>query len=656
MIRGFLAAAFLALGTANAQAQDGLSDTPPEAVSIEHFARLPAFSAPALSPDGRHVAFLRLDSGNNLVGVLELDADADVRWFDLGEQKARDVRWASDGAILVTVTATAAMARGIGRQAVEIGGIFHIQIDGGAEPRQLLSDTRLVGWNVSLAEIEAIDWDRGKVFMSAQGRLGRNMNYKDVPRLLFEIDAETGRSRLAERGDGETRSWIFNDEAQAVGRVRADWTGINQKIETRAGGSYRTIRREERREDMVWIAGMAPEGGDFVVEGGRERESLRTIDPATGGETGILLTADNREIRSVRVDPYTNRVVAGLTGEDSRAHWFDDDLAGWEAALSNAVPDTHAHIADWSRDRSVMLVRTSDPRFPADYYIFKPETMSLDFLASGYPELRRVRLPARERFSYRARDGVTIPAFLTVPDQDGPHPLVLLPHGGPASYEQPGYDWMAHGLAARGYAVLQPDFRGSGGYGLQWQFAGHGEWGVGVMQHDLTDGVRALIEEGVADPGRVCIAGASYGGYAALAGAAFTPELYACAVAIAPVSDLADMISRSTRGGGRHAASTRYWREAMGREEGPEKLEAASPARHAEDVQAPVLLMHGEDDTVVPIRQSEIMNRALEQAGKPVRFIRFEGEDHWLSINQSRVATLSEMADFIDAHIGEEAG
>ena len=190
---------------------------------------------------------------------------------------------------------------------------------------------------------------------------------------------------------------------------------------------------------------------------------------------------------------------------------------------------------------------------------------------------------------------------------------MLLPHGGPAAADVSGYDWLAHALASRGYAVLQPNFRGSGGFGKEWEEAGHGGWGIGVMQHDLTDGVAAVIAAGIADPERICIVGASYGGYAALAGAAFTPELYRCAAAIAGVADLRDMLgfekdraadsARPCRTGGKRWAS---------RTGSPtDHLNAASPAQHAERVRAPVLLIHGRDDTVVPITQSRIMESAL---------------------------------------------
>jgi dipeptidyl aminopeptidase/acylaminoacyl peptidase len=260
-------------------------------------------------------------------------------------------------------------------------------------------------------------------------------------------------------------------------------------------------------------------------------------------------------------------------------------------------------------------------------------------------------------YRYRARDGVEIPAYLTRPlDAKGPTALVVLPHGGPAARDVGGYDWLAHALASRGYAVLQPNFRGSAGFGEKWELAGHGEWGIGVMQNDLTDGVAAVVAAGIADPERVCIVGGSYGGYAALAGAAFTPELYRCAAAIAGVADLREMLSFERDKAGPASATVAYWRQAMGVEDAKspvDHLNAASPAQHAERVRAPVLLIHGRDDTVVPIAQSRAMERALTAAGKSVQLVELDGEDHWLSRPRTRLETLQALDAFLAQHLAK---
>jgi dipeptidyl aminopeptidase/acylaminoacyl peptidase len=325
--------------------------------------------------------------------------------------------------------------------------------------------------------------------------------------------------------------------------------------------------------------------------------------------------------------------------------------------LDEAFRGEFPRIVSYSQDRSRSIVSTERPGGATAFYLYDSKQLTAKQIASAYPMLDRVKLAERAAYRYRARDGVEIPGYLTRPSgADGPTPLVLLPHGGPAARDVPGFDWLAQFLASRGYAVLQPNFRGSGGFGKEWEDAGHGEWGTGVMQHDLTDGVAALVAAGIADPERVCIVGASYGGYAALAGAAFTPELYRCAAAIAGVADLRAMLGFERGRAGFASTTVSYWRQAMGVDESGsanERLTAASPAAHAERVQAPILLIHGRDDTVVPIIQSRRMESALVDAGKSVQFVELEGEDHWLSGAKTRVETLKALDAFLAEHLAD---
>ena len=253
---------------------------------------------------------------------------------------------------------------------------------------------------------------------------------------------------------------------------------------------------------------------------------------------------------------------------------------------------------------------------------------------------------------FTARDGTMIPSIATFPvtGSPGPYPTIIMPHGGPASYDRIDFDWMAQFFANRGYLVFQPNFRGSSGFGQAFESAGDGEWGR-AMQDDLTDALDYLIAEGVTDPERVCIVGASYGGYAALAGGAFTPEKYACVVSIAGVADLEEMLDQVRRESGRRYGRLAYWEQSIAAgEANDDRLDEVSPVQFAEAFQAPVLLIHGKDDTVVPIRQSERMDRALRRAGKQVEFIKLDGEDHWLSTGETRIATLRAMDEFVRRH------
>jgi dipeptidyl aminopeptidase/acylaminoacyl peptidase len=338
-----------------------------------------------------------------------------------------------------------------------------------------------------------------------------------------------------------------------------------------------------------------------------------------------------------------------------RAHWFDSELGDMEAALQQAFGDRLALLTSWDRARSKFIVFVEGVDAGAEYYLFNSTTNQADSLGVAYPELAPFgALARREPMSYPARDGVSIPAYLTTPpNASGPLPLIVMPHGGPEVRDVGGYDWMAHLFASRGYLVLQPNFRGSIGYGLEFRNAGRGEWG-GLMQDDVTDGVQHLIDAGLADPERVCIVGWSYGGYSALSGAVKTPDLYACVVAIAPVADLPDQIRYAKDRYGTRNWVVSYWTNVIGdvREDNAQ-LVAASPARQAESVRAPVLLVHGAEDTVVPIDQSEEMRSALRRADRDVELLRLSGDDHELYRPATRLEAMQAVVAFLEEHLGE---
>jgi dipeptidyl aminopeptidase/acylaminoacyl peptidase len=223
---------------------------------------------------------------------------------------------------------------------------------------------------------------------------------------------------------------------------------------------------------------------------------------------------------------------------------------------------------------------------------------------------------------------------------------VVLPHGGPHARDTPGFDWWAQALASRGYAVLQVNYRGSSGLGADFFAAGFGEFGR-KMQTDLSDGVRHLVQDGLVDPKRVCIVGGSYGGYAALAGATLDRGVYRCAVSYAGVSDLRSDLKDSISKEGESAG--RFWLRYVGAKNIDDPLlDQRSPAAHAGDVDIPILLIHGRDDTIVTISQSRRMADALRKAGKPVELIELSSEDHWLSRGETRLQMLKATVAFLE--------
>jgi dipeptidyl aminopeptidase/acylaminoacyl peptidase len=322
--------------------------------------------------------------------------------------------------------------------------------------------------------------------------------------------------------------------------------------------------------------------------------------------------------------------------------------------LDAAFPGLSAHAISEDVARDAVIVAVEGPRKPTTYYMLDRTSHVASLIGKTYPHLDENDLGEVKPYPYTARDGLAIPAYLTLPPGRPPKslPTVIFPHGGPGARDEISFDWWAQFMANRGYAVLQPNFRGSSGYGPKFTAAGEHQWGL-KMQDDITDGVKKLIADGIADPKRICIVGGSYGGYAALAGATFTPDLYACAIGVAGVFDLPKFLHTKRTRSDNDAEVVSGWDALIGNmDSDSERLDATSPARHADHVKCPILLLHGDGDTTVPIEQSEIEEAALRSAGKNVQFVRLEGDDHYLKLGTTRVRMLKEIESFLATNIG----
>jgi dipeptidyl aminopeptidase/acylaminoacyl peptidase len=351
---------------------------------------------------------------------------------------------------------------------------------------------------------------------------------------------------------------------------------------------------------------------------------------------------------------WSGRIIGATYDADKTEFvYFDPRRQRFQSQLEASFPGHSVWIASCDREAVKSCVFTVEaPRDPPRHYFIDLATGRTQLIGSAYPGLAATDLGDERPYPYKARDGLDIPAYLTLPPgrEAKGLPLVVMPHGGPEARDRIGFDWMAQFLANRGYAVLQPNFRGSDGYGRAFRAAGFRQWGM-AMQTDLSDGVAKLVSEGIADPKRVCIFGASYGGYAALAGIALEPEVYACAVSVAGVSDLDAMLKRI----GRDSPAALYWQARIGDRRSSAdsvRIRATSPALHADKVGGPVLLLHGAQDNTVPIEQSRIMRDALLRAGKRVQFVELPGDDHQLELADTRIRILAELEQFLAASIG----
>lgn len=633
------------------------AQTPPEA-----FGRLPAVADAAISPDGRRVALATSqEDGRAGVLIVNLDQTSERTGYGVGEDmQLRAVAWADNERVAYLINQTFQPG-----QVLPPGMYFQ------GRPRRIdyfrwgtintttgrartLSTNEENPWADQGASLIApIEGDPGYARM-----IGRSLNLDRGNAALFRVNLDSGRVRPtpALGINRDTVDFVVDRNGAVAGRLDADQESNRWRLFTYDGETPRLLIEDVSRfGEPITIAGLLPDGRFVAIDtSDAGYVTLYAID-RTNGAMQVLHEVPNTDIDAALIDPWTREVVGvSWTNVESEEHYFDPVLQGVRDAIVSAGQLNAFQLVTWSQDRSRFIVYAERGLDGGAYYLFERASSSLRLLAARYPELRQVDLGERQSITFRARDGTRIPAYLTLPagDETRNLPLVLLVHGGPHARDTMDFDWWATFLASRGYAVLQPNFRGSSGYGAAWEEAGRGQWGA-LMQTDVEDGAAALVRAGIADGSRICIVGASYGGYAALAGVTLTPDRYRCGVAVAGVSDLNVMLVQTERQtGGDDSLSSDWWRASIGdRQDDRDRIRASSPVLHAARVQAPVLLIHGTDDTVVPIDQSRRMQRALENAGKEVRFVELRGDDHWLSDAPTRIQMLREIESFLAQHL-----
>lgn len=403
-----------------------------------------------------------------------------------------------------------------------------------------------------------------------------------------------------------------------------------------------------------------PDGERVYLEtntGERDLSELVLLDIATGETELVHRDPEGRvDFAGAEFSPASDALQATYYVDDRlRTYTHDADFARDLERIQQALGDRgDIYFGAVTNDESRRLVSLTSDTDPGAAYVYDRATGGVDLLYRPRPDLPVEHLAPMEPVRYTARDGLEIPAYLTLPRgrDDRALPVVILPHGGPWARDTWGYDPQAQFLANRGYAVFQPNFRGSTGYGKAFLAAGNREWGTGAMQHDLTDGVEYLIERGIADPERVGIMGGSYGGYATLAGVAFTPDLYAAGVSIVGPSNIITLLESIPPYWG---PVRRIFTERVGDPDDPddrERLQAQSPLYSAEEIRAPLLVVQGANDPRVVQHESDQIVAALRDLDRTVDYLVADDEGHGMARSVNRLAMFAEIERFLAEHLG----
>lgn len=632
--------AFTALfaGAAYGQAIEEPGDIP-----VERFAQLPMMRGAALSPDGGRLAYIRAIEGRAHIVIQDLTGENNPVVIPPSEFNNIDwLRWANNDRLVFLLSTS------------------------GSRDRVETTESRLA----------AIDKD------------GTNLASLVLPEGRSTIGSRIGRDLPVPQLQGDVIHWLPDEPDYILLSVDGDLNGADEvrKIDIR-DGSYRHLRREAAgiQRWMTDQAGNVRFGWGYrrstfrallQTEGGKWRSAddaswwsegfgplAFSADPSVAYMTGrtdsgyqavykvnvfsseVLETVferDGIDAQGIVRDPLTDLPVGvSYTGDYTRVEYFEPKLRALQRGIDKALPGSANYIESMTADRQQVLIYSESSTDPGTYFYLNRANSNLSLLTEVMPGLPADLLSNTEPVYYDARDGLTIPAYITFPVGTPREnlPFVVLPHGGPESRDDAGFDYLSQFIVSRGYGVLQPNFRGSTGYGQAFQNAGRSEWG-GKMQEDVVDGTQWLIDEGFADPENICIVGWSYGGYAAAMGAVQTPDLYQCAASINGVLNLPRLIADDKKyiGGS-------VWTRHVGL--GDEKSKVVSPYHQAERIEIPLLIIQAEDDARVHEDQGKGMASRLRRLKKPYEYIEIEAGGHSMTNEPGRATILSALEAFL---------
>jgi dienelactone hydrolase len=616
---------------------------------VEAYGKLPAVEHVSLSPSGQSFALITVEGEKRALIVASAGDNKPFYALNVSGMKVVGVDWAGEDHLLVTISSTVTLEPGFTTDKAELAGVLAINV----RTRKVISvfkDQSQIGHTVDgtygVAQIGGhwYGFFGGITYAAATGNTPYlEHTYPD----LYRVDLDTGDPSRVAQGSENGASWLLDNTGAVVARSTYDRDSGAWKVRAGSFGG------------ALLDSGTNPFGGVGIALG-RTRDELLIRKPSPNGDVDETVplsggtptpVPDSGKMNELIEDPKTG-LWDGYTsfGDTPVMTMFDPAIEAKIKGTAKAFPDQSVRFTSWSDDFSRIVVFTSGGDDSGAYWMVDIAKGRAEPIGYEYPDVKPENVGPIRMVTWKAADGLELHGVLSLPPGRAPKnlPVIVMPHGGPEARDYPVFDWWAQLFASRGYAVLQPNFRGSSGYGVKFRDAGFGEWGK-KMQTDTSDGLAELVKQGIVDPKRACIVGWSYGGYAALAGVTVQQGLYRCAVSMAGVADLPMMLSEERQEAGNTPdPSVRYWKRFMGVTSTWEsELKPISPARLAAQADAPILLIHGKDDTVVPIDQSQRMASSLKSAGKPVEFITLPGADHWLLREDTRLAMAQASIAFV---------
>jgi dipeptidyl aminopeptidase/acylaminoacyl peptidase len=618
-----------------------LASAADEKIPIETFFKISEYAAMNLSPDGLHIAALSpVAGGRQGLVIIDVKARKATPIVSLSDRDVVNTAWINNKRLFFS---TGRLGE---RDADQRGGdIVAIDLDG--------SDRRPLRIDRPASLIRFLPGETDEVIAQEFGRTGGI----STPGGIYRYNTRNGRHSLISLGkpdSGQVEGWLV------------DKNGVARGFEASSPGSRRVYYREgpdapwqklaefndEVTGDTWTLAGLSEDGKLYVSSSvGRDKAAIVEYDPKTKTLGEIVAQHPQVNLTTFRGD-YDGSIRGVFYNADKTGvAWLDPTLASVQKTVDNAFPD-NVNSLSWSNDRNLFLVTSRSDVLPGSFYLFDRKAGKMEWLGDSRPWIDPKKMSPMQPVRYKARDGLEIPAYLTIPKgSSGKNlPLVMVVHGGPwVPGDTWGFSSEVQFLASRGYAVLQPNYRGTTRYGWKHFSSSFKQWGL-AMQDDVTDGVAWAVQHGIADPKRVCIYGGSYGGYAAMMGVAKDPDVYKCAVNYVGVTDLP--LLRSATWSDSYDSDFNQYSQNYRLGEG-DLLKKVSPTNLAANIKAPVMMAYGAADVRVVPEHGTFMKSALEKANHPPEvWMMVDGEGHGFQRLENQVMFYGAMEKFLDKHIG----
>ena len=629
------------------------------APGLQDYGNLPVVSMIAISPDGDKVAFRKVVEGKDVLAVTSLSQKKQLMMLDLAKIQPHGLEFLSNDLLYFVVSETQRISGFRGKVDASTGFILDVTTQ---KIRQLLipGDDRVYPGQSGLGKLVGLSEDGEYAYMPAfMGTTDLILGAPQAPNYgLIKVKLKSkGKHKNIAKGTRHSIDFFVDNKGNLLAEERYNHDTNEHSIWIFENKKEKELFKEVVPLQKKSFVGLTSDYSYLVfLENSDDtgRDDYYLMNLTTGKISSTGLGKDNADIERVISD--SNRVILGVeySGFSPSYKFFDKNLDARIKQITDQFPEQSVYLASISPDWKHIVVKVEGSQYAEDYFLFSSGS-DAQFLTTGRPNINPEDINPIGKVTFTARDGLKIPTLITIPKDKLTAmknlPAVIYPHGGPESHDTIGFDYHAQALASQGYLVIQPQFRGSDGFGRAHILAGHGEWGK-KMQDDLTDAVKFFASKGYIDPQKVCIVGASYGGYAALAGGAFTPDVYKCVVSINGVSNLHSMLGYDTYKSGSKSSSVDYWKDQFGKGDvSYDSLVARSPEKHADKFAAPVLLIHSEDDKIVPFDQSDDMYSALKRKKKSVELIKLKGDNHHLRESETRLQALEATVNFVNKHL-----